>query len=237
MMANGALLNPYEQGALQEFNFVLLLYNFNALVARSFIPPFGSAAGLLVAYVLILLFIAAVLSGFIVKRKNLLAARALFLCVLVSMAPFITLGADTHDSESGRFVYLSSAFACMLMAELVTLLIGKRFQIATGFIILSIHAYFNFAKDYRYAGQAARQTLECLRDAGAKVYVAEVPSQYRGALIFRSGLPEAVQWYNDRKSNVNILSLKEIEHAERLTCEKIRAPGGQVEIIVIRVHP
>jgi hypothetical protein len=130
----------------------------------------------------------------------------------------------------------------MLVVELVHLLIGKKLQIAAGLILVLVHAYFflNFSNDYRYAGRIVRETLDCmLRVEGpAKAFVADVPSQYRGALIFRSGLPEAVQWYNGQKCSVNILSLKEIEHAQRLHCEKVNPSfGREVEIIIFSIHP
>lgn len=202
IMSNDALMNPYEQGALADIG--LLLYNFNTLVARSLVPPLGSSAAFLIVYVLVLLVI--IIGG---KRS----ARMLFLCVLVSVVPFITLGADTHDSESGRFVYLSSIFACMLVAEM-----ARR----EGWLIVAFHAWFflSFGNDYSFAGKTAKQTLDCLRGLNTNVNLVDVPKQYKGALIFRSGLPEALQWYNNEKITVNIVSLKEIIHTERLMCDR-----------------
>lgn len=219
VMTNDALMNPYEQGALPGFNAGLLLYNFNALVARSFIPTVGSSIVFLIAYILVLLFI------FIAKRKNALGTRVLFLCILVSVLPFITLGADTHDSESGRFVYLSVIFACMLLAELT-----GRF----GWALVLIHGwfFFLFGNYYQYAGNIAKQTLECLHGVENNTSLIDVPQQYHGALIFRSGLPEALQWYNNEKSTVNIVSLKEIVHTGRLTCEKTGSNS-----VIFRVIP
>jgi len=100
----------------------------------------------------------------------------------------------------------------MLLAELT----GK-----LGLIVVLIHAwfFFSFGRDYSYAGKTARQTLDCLHGVKDNTNLVDVPQQYRGALIFRSGLQEAVQWYNNEKSRVNIVSLKEIMHKGRLTCD------------------
>jgi hypothetical protein len=144
--------------------------------------------------------------------------------MLAAVLPFITLGADTHDSEAGRFVYLSAVFACMLLADLL----GK-----AGVVLAVVHAFFflSFGSHYQYAGRMAAQTLQCLRGVKDNSRVVDAPSQYRGALIFRSGLPEALRWYNGEKNTVSIASLKEIEHEGRLTCEK------QADSIIFSVQP
>jgi hypothetical protein len=78
----------------------------------------------------------------------------------------------------------------------------------------------------------AKQTLECLHGLKDNTDLVDAPQQYRGALIFRSGLPEALQWYNNEKSVVNIVSLKEIEHPGRLTCNKTKPDS-----IIFSVQP
>ena len=101
----------------------------------------------------------------------------------------------------------------MLLAELLRNL---------GLVLVIVHAcfFFNFGADYRYAGQVARQTLDCLRGVAENTRVVDLPSQYRGALIFRSGLPDALWWYNQENGTVSMATLKEIEQKGRLSCEK-----------------
>lgn len=224
-MSSGSLFNTYEEGALRDFDVLRLLYNFNTLVARSFVPPAGSTVLLLIYILLMLVSVITML-----RSKHQLLLRSLFLCVLAAVLPFVTLGADTHDSESGRFVYLSSAIACIFLVELITQLVGsKNWQMAVASLLILVHAWFFFstANDYRVAGQVVKQSLECLRGAGGGANLENVPTQYKGALIFRSGLPEALRWYNDQPVRVNIASSKEITPSKRLSCETVSQHEGQ----------
>jgi hypothetical protein len=226
----GAGLNAYEQAGLLDLDLWTRLYNFNTLVARSFVPPAGSMA-LLVVYVLLMLLSLAAMAGFIKRSGNTLLLRVLFLAVLVAVLPFIGFGADTHDSESGRFVYFSSAIACIFLAELVTVLVRRsNLRLAIACLLVLAHAWFFFstASHYRLAGQVVKQSLACLRGATGKVQLTNVPSQYRGALIFRSGLPEAMQWYNNDNVQVNITSSNEIAAVKRLSCEVWSGGQGPV---------
>lgn len=221
-MSGGAMLNPYEQGALRNNDVLRLLYNFNTLVARSFVPPLGSSNVLLVIYISLMGVAAATAGGYLKKLRPSLLLRLLFLCVLAAVVPFITLGADTHDSESGRFVYFSSALACIFLVELLMQLVqNKNRRLAVASLLMLVHVWFflSTARDYRVAGNVVKHSLDCLKGAAGKVVLANVPTQYKGALIFRSGLPEAIRWYNGEGVQVNIASSKEIAPSKRLSCE------------------
>jgi NADH:ubiquinone oxidoreductase subunit K len=216
-----APLNAYEQAGLQDWDLVNRLYNLNTLLARSFVPPAGSRV-LLAVYILLMLLSVVAVAGLIKRPQNLLLLRVLFFCVFAAVVPFVGFGADTHDSESGRFIYFSSAIACIFIVELLTVLVRRNnLRMAIACLLLLVHAWFFFstAKDYRLAGQVVKQSLACLRGATGEVHLVNVPTQYRGALIFRSGLPEAMQWYNNDKVQVNIINSKEIAAVKRLSCE------------------
>ena len=240
----GSSLNTYEQAALLDQDLQTRLYNVNTLLARSFVPPLGSKP-LLVIYILLMLLSLVAVVGFIKRNHNLLLLRVLFFCVLAAVIPFVGFGADTHDSESGRFVYFSSAIACIFLVELITVLVRQsNLRLAIACLVVLVHGWFFFttARDYRLAGQMVKQSLACLRGATGQAHMVNVPTQYRGALIFRSGLPEAMQWYNNDKVQVNIIGSKEITAVKRLSCE---VGGGEIsgaayywtDSTIVRVQP
>ena len=81
-------------------------------------------------------------------------------------------------------------------------------------VLLLFHTIFlcRSAQSYRYAGQVVSHSIKCLEKAGpSPVLIAEmVPSQYRGALIFRTGLKEATDWMMPGKfGEVRTVSFRE----------------------------
>lgn len=225
--STGPILNTYELGALRQFDVFLLLYNFNTLAARSLVPP-GGAYFLLAIYVAGMLLVAFMAGGYLKDRNRRPLASVMLLSIFVSVLPFITLGADTHDSESGRFVYFSAVFGCIFLVELVANIRRGSIRVAVAALLVIIHAWFFYStgRNYRLAGQVVKQSLECMSGATGTAQLVEMPTQYHGALIFRSGLPEALHWYNGQKLEVNIASSKEMQQVQRLSC--ISLPGQSI---------
>jgi hypothetical protein len=146
----------------------------------------------------------------------------LIICVIISVLPVLSLGIDTHDSESERFIYIASVFVVILLIEITSWLKIKSFVIFFS-ILLTVHIvlFIEAADSYKYASLISRKTLECMGNLSKeKIIVLDVPSQYKGALIFRKGFEAAVVWIlNGNKDSVEIVSIKEVfQKAKSFNC-------------------
>jgi len=219
----GSLSGSYELGALKNFRLVNLFYNFNTLFARSFLPPMKNSVLFLTLYLSLLLSLFAALIKF---RKQSKVLIVLFSCVGLCVLPVVSLGVDTHDSESERFIYLATAFAIFFIVEL--LFQFKKFVVAIACIFLLVFHSYELAKaagTYKFSGMVTRKSLECISVSRKDTIIAiNVPTQYQGALIFRIGLPEALEWFKGANdSNVYIQNDKEIlQKFPDLVCKSVK---------------
>lgn len=203
------IVSVYELGALNSFNYYSIIYNFNTLFSRVFLPPLTNSNGYLILYICLILF----LSVFIYKHKR----NRLFLFslsgILISILPAVTLGIDTHDSESERFIYLASFFAVLFIVEIFSWMKENYFFVGMlTLIILHALLFYKAAEPYQFASKVAKESLACIGKIDFQnVEAVNLPSQYKGALIFRIGFAEAVEWIlNKDKSSVDIISKSEI---------------------------
>lgn len=201
-------VEAYELGAIKNLNLKALFYNYNTLLARSFLPPFESSTVFLLFYLTLI----SVLFFAVFKLRNNHLILFSFFGIIISLLPAITLGIDTHDTESERFIYLATFFVIIFIVE-----VFSKMQIAffRGGIILLIliHCILlqNAASSYKFSGEVSRKSLECIGEGNQKITAINLPMQYKGALIFRKGFGEAVEWIlNGNKDSVTIYSQKDI---------------------------
>jgi hypothetical protein len=195
----GSLMGNYEARMWSQGNISRCLYNYSALLARSFLPPMASGKVFLFSTGLLLILLAGIL--FIIVKNGKVGGLVGLLgaSLLVSLLPAITLGIDTHDTESERFIYLPSIFTVLLLTELIFFLF-RRAGAATGFllcfVLLNAWQFREAALSYRYAGKVARWSLAFMNDKKPveNLYLFHVPAQYKGALIFRAGMEPALAW-------------------------------------------
>src|SRR5690606_8921540 len=113
---------------------------------------------------------------------------------------------DIHDTEGERFLYLPSVFCCWLIVEAIWRLSSfPRYSTTLIACTIIFHAYFFYkaADSYRYASYVTKSFIHHVHTAPAAQHLIAVslPSQYKGALIFRKGLPQAVNWLVPDKFN------------------------------------
>jgi hypothetical protein len=215
----GTFLAEYEAGNILRGHWVKLFYNFNTLIARSLLPPMASGRIFLLTYIV---FLAAALLVFLVMRKNIRQVNrlnmVLLLLFLITLLPVISLGMDTHDTEGGRFLYLPAVFVTFLMAVTIVSLTQNK-PLFLWIVSLLMIFYFGtsfiaFSKHYQVSALIARSTLDALQDKAEydNVYVIDLPSQYKGATIFRTGFDNALKWICPglRYHSLQILGQKEI---------------------------
>jgi hypothetical protein len=189
-------IDGYEAGTIINFNLSKLLYNGAALFSRCFIPPLANSYifSLLFGVVVIVLF----LSIRLAKDK---LVYFYFFALLISLFPVISLGIDTHDSESERFIYMATVFAVLLISELLFKLRENRIFMLGG-LLIAFHCMLLYQNslDYKFSGIISNQSLLCLKAVQKKhLVVYNLPAQYKGAFIFRIGFTDALRWINDQR--------------------------------------
>jgi len=207
----GQLVGNYEAGFFIQGNVKVLAQNFVKLMIRSWLPPMQNWKLLIIFFVFLVA--AAVVRFFSIKEHSIKAGLIVFVFIwLITLMHFSSLGIDTRGTEAERFLYLPSVFVCIiicLLAEQVSLL-RLRYVILLGILCIHLAVLMNNARSYRFAGTIVRTTIEQVKSLShtTVLYVANLPLQYRGALIFRSGFREAVTWMKNEQGidSVSILS-------------------------------
>lgn len=206
----------YEVIDKNLFQIPFLLSNLVKLVARNFTPPFLHTVFSAVFFSLsAVIFVFAIAMMF---KKDKAAGKlmiVLWLCVISGVITATPLGIDTHGNESERYIYCSSFFFCFFLAIATTLLQKKEWQyLINGFVIAAgIAGLIVYNANYRYTSAVTKTTLAFVKKyPGYKsAYFIDVPEEYKGALIFRTCLPEAVRWIdaNCKYDSITILSKNE----------------------------
>jgi hypothetical protein len=215
----GSNIGLYEAGNILRKNFNLLFYNLNALVARTLFPPLHSGKVFLAIYIVAVLLGLALIVYLLKRKKELLSFLTLAIMLYgISLLTVISLGIDTHDTESDRFLYLPSCFFVIAVAETVMLLFcesGKQLYALTIISVYFVVCLVIFSMQYQQASRVTRQSIGYIgteKTTYRHLYVINLPSQYKGAFIFRSGFKNALEWMCPglRFENIEILNEKEI---------------------------
>ncbi len=187
------VVSDYEDAGLFKINFVALVKNTGTLFLRNFMPPFKNSTNFIAAcIVFIILMAAALLKLFFFNRKIFLLSIMLLVITFFSFAAVVSLGIDTHDSESERYIYFSSGFALMLVAVLLVILVNNK---VTLFVITSLIAIwygvtlFTTLHNYNRAGAFSATYLTAIhqiKNKPATVFLINMPAQYQGALLYRA---------------------------------------------------
>ena len=204
-------MGNYEAGFFIQGNVKVLAQNFVKLMVRSWLPPMQNWKLLIIFFVFLIAAIA--LCFFSIKEKKFRTGLIVFTSIwLITLLHFSSLGIDTRGTEAERFLYLPSVFVCIiicLLAERISLL-WLRYVMLTGILCIHLAILFNNARSYRFAGTVVLTAIEQVKalQHTPVLYVANLPMQYRGALIFRSGFSEAMAWMKNNQGidSVSILS-------------------------------
>ena len=194
-----ALQQVFNEYVMRESNLSItsLTGKFSHLLARTVVPPAENT----IEFVIIFFIIGLVLLGLIIfmaRRKAITILHLLLASFLViSYLPVVSIGIDTHGSEGERYLYLPSVFWIML---LTILLYGLSQKIRKyGFcVIIVIYSLLlkNAASNYQHASLIAKNILSLIDNhpVSEKIIAINIPANYKGAMIFRSGFKEAIDW-------------------------------------------
>ncbi|MEI9956051.1 MAG: hypothetical protein WDM90_07035 [Ferruginibacter sp.] len=193
VILNKFAVTDYDDNQFLKISFITIAKNNAVLFLRNFIPPFKNTATFVcvgAAFVVIIVLALAKLA-----RQNSQLFYFLLLLITLTIFGFIAtslIGIDSHDSESERYIYFSSAFGIMFLSVLLVGAVkNKTVMIATVVAVCSYYAYTLF-KTIGYYKKASEFSQTYLKEINKKVTDGETilfinqPAQYKGALLFRA---------------------------------------------------
>jgi hypothetical protein len=213
-----AITGDYTDIDSNMSSITLLLANLTKLVARNFTPPFLHTVFSIIFFILSLIVYGVAIV--LMFKKNKSAGWLMIILSLGVISGVITaapLGIDTHGNESERYIYYSSFFFCFFLAIATTLPKRKEWQyIIIIFIIASsITGLITYNANYRYTSSVTKTTLEFVKKYQdyKNAYFVDVPGEYKGSLIFRVCLPNAIHWIAPECKYDSIIIVSKAENA------------------------
>jgi hypothetical protein len=133
--------------------------------------------------------------------RQTLAAVLLLVCALVAVAPVGRYFFVAPDLEGSRYLYLSSAFLALFVADLLahtrTAREGVRAGLVAAVVVLFAIGVHVHLRPWHDAAQSRDALLGAIghaaeRERCSTVAVVDVPDNVDGAYVFRNGLAEAL---------------------------------------------
>ncbi len=211
----GKFAGEYEATAFMNFDAIGLASNALKLFIRCFVPPILNP--IYFTFLGAILFLMFLIIFFLLRKriKTLAVTYTAFIFLLISFLPYLSLGINTHTVEGERFEYLPSAFASLLLVQVIFVITSNKiYQLILLSSLLAYHAiHLSFSNSYyTTASFISEKTFEQINqlDNKKRLFIDSLPIEYKGALIFRSGFDEGVQWLKEPASvdSVFILTTK-----------------------------
>ena len=204
--------SPYGTTAvISSTSYLVKIRNFVLLVSRSFLPP-AKESHLFIIYFLGLVTCLVFILYKLRSRWNPIL-NITIPSFLICFLPAISFGIDTHDTEGERFLYLPSVFFAISVVIILTRFLKNKFVPIFCILIIAEGGFlfYNY-KSFKTAGSITKETVKqfsSLKNIDNLICI-NLPSQFRGAYIFRNGFESAIKLYAGVK-NVTIVSKKEME--------------------------
>jgi hypothetical protein len=138
--------------------------------------------------------------------------------MVTAVLPATPLGINTHFNEGDRYLYYSSFYVCFLLAILLFNLFRRKIAWAISLTLttLFIAMLWDIQRNYAYASAVTSISLKTIENSGSPgtAFFIDVPGKYKGALIYRVGLEEAIKWGapDARFAKIIIVSEKDADH-------------------------
>jgi hypothetical protein len=126
-------------------------------------------------------------------------------------------------------LYLPSIFVCIFITLVLTNINRGVALIVCSFIcvVYAAQLYVN-ARNYRFAGNVVRQTLDELgKDSSRNLLIENLPRAQHGALILENGLPDAIELFRLGK-NAGLIKIV----SQRSETKPLQAPYKTIYIPV-----
>lgn len=224
----------YTGGVWQAYNGIIFardiiqyLTAFIKILLRLFVPPFDrpflfTLFGITAIAILCIIFYRnrkRIKSDRIFLRTVSLTVTGLIATILVS----VSFGMSTRTSEGDRLMYLPSVFYAILVSLLIVRLISsvKSIVLISG-LLLIFQVSFLLINQRNWI-RASEFAVKVINAVAAKperpLYIINLPSDNKGAYVFRNCLPEALLHYHIDTTGVrvvNIIQSTEIEKKNTL---------------------
>lgn len=204
--------DSYETNNIAELNIGKLFLNYNQLFARSFLPPMESTPLFVLSYYSIVIITVVIVISYLRRFKQNLFFVLLFIGFLISLLPYISLGIDTHDTESERFLYLPSVFWCLgIVYVFIKWKFNSLFKLCCFILLMLFHCYYTYSNsyDYRIASEISKSSLVDVNNyskVNSAVCVKNIPKQFNGVKIFEMGFKEGLHWIYQTDTSELVLS-------------------------------
>jgi hypothetical protein len=196
---------------------------FVKMVLRLFIPPFNYPLIFTICGIAAVGFISLVLYR---NRKTFesdsLFARVFVLCItglLVTIVVAISFGVSTRTSEGDRLMYLPSVFYAMLMALLICTVLKSVGTIAisiTSMLVFQVSFLLINQENWNHASQEAKKIISSIKQHSVRpLYIINLPSDYKGAFVFRNCFNEALLFHNIDTAGVRIVNVVQSTEMEK----------------------
>ena len=193
VIINKMEVSDYKDENLFSISFATLAKNSAILLLRNFIPPFKNTLVFVAVgtgFVIFLFLVLIIL--FKQHRKVFYFLMLLLINTVFGFAAAMFFGVDSHDSESERYIYFSSIFAMMFLSVLLAVLIQNKLvliALVSAVSVFYLYALFKTINYYKAASNFSKnylQTIEKKINTGHTLLFINMPSQYKGALMFRA---------------------------------------------------
>ncbi|HBB94977.1 MAG TPA: hypothetical protein DC054_06270 [Blastocatellia bacterium] len=149
------------------------------------------------------------------QNRFLLTLAVLF---LVSLLPVISLRLSLYETLGERFLYLPTAFACLLIAYFCSLLIRNR-RVALLLLIGALSFYsWSLYRTNMIWREAAKLSTNIIADligsaSEDRILILNAPDNLRGVPVFHNGLPEALKYFENRNQQIEIVAYESLQSA------------------------
>ncbi len=218
--STGELMNQYDAASFVQLNFHVLIENYIRLFARTMTPPLFNNHHFLLVFSVVIVVLA--LLVFVLYRKGklnrfFLAITATWLC---SYIPYLSIGIDTHGVEGERYLYLPSVFFSIWILYLLHQLFAAKQLLLITISIVAVHIFYvqQSRTYYVKAGAITAITIHQLNalNNNEKVFFQNLPQYNKGAVVFRTGLEDAVKWLGINQPQIIIVSKDNSDEQPRL---------------------
>lgn len=158
------------------------------------------------------------------------------LSFLAALSPVFNVRIYLSEMEGERYLYLASVFAAMGAGFAIALIrgAGRRRGVLAVFAVFQALLLLAGVQRWNGAAAIARSIVTGIEEQhrGGPIVLANKPDAYGGALVFRTGLPEALRYFGPRPIDtpeVNVLfatGLFQWDHAFTFGPDPGGAPGA-----------
>jgi len=231
------LLEASVRSVLPALSSQLSWFLFKPLQSRVFIL-FSLACAVLVAVTIV-----------VRRRQNPSSDRkeqnrfliALVILLLFSLLPVINLRLSLYQTLGERFLYLPTVFSCLLMAYLAAILLrNQMLWIPLLICVMVFYAVTLYQTNQTWveAAHLSRSITTELVDSATRdhLIILNAPDNLRGVPVFHNGLPEALEYFQNRKrfQQVEIIAFQDLHSAMDEVART--APSGTLNIKLLIDH-